>query len=131
MATNEQLIERWQNVARVLVAMPPHERRKHFDMTTFGVQTACGTIACAAGHCGLDPWFRANGLKLDLDSLRSERGFATFNDGRFPDSALTDYFGEVGVESIFQNSDRRPVSKVIREVKAHIKRLRSEPQPSA
>ena len=33
----------------------------------------CGFTACAAGHAGLDPWFRANGLIYDKDR-RSDTG---------------------------------------------------------
>ncbi len=52
-----QLIERWQNGLRVLQSMDPHEREKHFNMALWGRKTDCGTVACAAGHFSLDPWF--------------------------------------------------------------------------
>src|SRR5205823_4978616 len=31
-----------------------------------GNPPSCGTVACAVGHAGLDPWFRRRGLKMDL-----------------------------------------------------------------
>ena len=60
-------LDRWNNAVRVLTALTPHERRKHFDMSNWGQKTACGTVACAAGFCGLDPWFRRRGLKLNVE----------------------------------------------------------------
>ena len=58
----ERLIERWENGLRVLKAMDPHEREKHFNMALWGKKTDCGTLACAAGHMSLDPWFRRRGF---------------------------------------------------------------------
>lgn len=112
-----QQIERWGNVLRVLQALTPHQRRKHWDMGGFGRKTDCGTIACAAGHAGLDPWFRRRGFKL------------AFN--RFGDSVIDDvdkFFGYAGSQHIFYNYRTRPVSKVISEVKAHIKELKVAPE---
>lgn len=62
MRTVEQIIERWENVLRVLTSMTRHERNRHFEMIDWGRKTSCGTIACAAGHCSLDPWFRRRGF---------------------------------------------------------------------
>ncbi len=59
-------IGRWENVLRVLNNLSPHEREKHWLMSSWGFETDCGTVACAAGHCGLDPWFREQGFKLDF-----------------------------------------------------------------
>lgn len=64
--THEERVARWENALRVLDNMNEHERKKHFDMSTWGVNTACGTVACLAGHCGLDPWFQERGLVLRL-----------------------------------------------------------------
>jgi hypothetical protein len=121
--TNQQLIERWQNVLRVLRALTPHQRKRHWDMQTYGQATDCGTVACAAGHCGLDPWFRRRGIKTTVDS---RWGWDThFGRPNQRVMQLSEFFGEDGVDNIFLNTDRRSVGEVIREVKAHIKALQS------
>lgn len=111
--TMEQKIERWENVERVLKALTPHERRKHWDMSQWGIKTDCGTVACAAGHCAMDTWFKRRGLKPFwwIDGVM--------------DLHPEDFFGEDGSNDIFYNSTIRPVSKVIREVRAYIKRLKA------
>jgi hypothetical protein len=130
--TIKDLIVRWENVERVLDSLPMHERRKHFSMEMWGQKTECGTVACAAGHCGLDPWFRRRGLQLNFNY----RGEATGRNG--------DDFG-YDMELFFHppwenmNSDfrwmaqqgteifyglERPVSTVLRQVRAYLKRLR-------
>lgn len=102
-----ELIERWQNVHRVLDAMPEHERQKHWDMSIWGRQTDCGTIACAAGHCGLDAWFRERGFKLDFLGRESRI------------SNVPDFFGLEGTSRIFWDSTQRPVETVIDEVRRY------------
>ena len=57
-------LARWQSAERVLTGLPKHVREQHWGMEHWGVQTECGTVACAAGHCGLDPWFIKRGFKL-------------------------------------------------------------------
>ena len=101
------LIERWSNVHRVLNAMPEHERLKHWDMSTWGEATECGTVACAAGHCGLDPWFRERGFRLDVSAASVEI------------SNVTEFFGLEGSERIFMNGKLRPVETVIEEVRGY------------
>src|SRR6202020_70353 len=64
--TREKVIERWENCLRVLQNLTPHQRKRHWNMARFGYKNECGTVACAAGHCGLDTWFRRRGLKLDF-----------------------------------------------------------------
>jgi hypothetical protein len=108
------LIERWTNAARVLDAMPAHERRKHWNMATWGEKTDCGTVACAAGHCGLDPWFRRRGFRLDFNKDQSNAKI----------SDVSAFFGFEGTSRIFFNSDARPVSKVLGEVRAYVAELR-------
>lgn len=63
----DRIIERWENVQRVLKALTPHERRHHFEMQSWGHKTDCGTVACVAGHCSLDPWFRRRGFAAEWD----------------------------------------------------------------
>lgn len=142
MPTKKQLIERWQNVERVLRELPPHVKRKHFDMATFGYETECGTVACAAGHCGLDPWFRRRGFRMDLtnemvwlieEDLGSRTPIHPLKEQRLRldwSKSPRDFFGEDGAEKIFYNQVRRPVGQVIREVRAHIKELQSSHEDS-
>lgn len=144
--SNQRLIERWKQVARVLGDLTPHEKRQHFDMATFGYKTVCGTVACALGHCGLDPWFRRRGFRMDM---LDEPPYGVISDdligrGLEPLHPLTkrcktlqwstspyEFFGNAGTREIFYNPSRRSVGAVIREVKAHIKALQSSTQGSA
>jgi hypothetical protein len=64
--SKKEQIERWENAVRILKSLTPHQRKEHFDMSHWGAKTPCGTVACAAGHCGLDPWFRKRGFKMDF-----------------------------------------------------------------
>src|SRR5258708_4642058 len=112
MAELNELIERWDNVERVLVSMPEHERQRHWNMGTWGEVTDCGTVACAAGHCGLDPWFR-------------ERGFALeFHGGSAAIPPVDSFFGFEGTKRIFLNVSQRPVDTVIDEVRSYTQELR-------
>lgn len=103
---NEQ-IERWENCGRVLYAMPQHERERHWDMGNWGRLTECGTIACAAGHCGLDPWFRERGFKMD------------FVGGSAEISSVAEFFGTEGSRLIFLDPSPRPVETVLQEVRTY------------
>lgn len=107
------LIERWSNVERVLESMPEHERREHWNMATWGEKTDCGTVACAAGHCGLDPWFRRRGFKL------------TFVDGEAEISDVNEFFGVEGASRIFYNAQPRPVETVLGEVRGYVGELKT------
>lgn len=128
-----KLIERWQNVLRVLENLSPHERRNHWDMATFGMQTDCGTVACAAGHCSLDPWFRRRGFAAEFDdgelNPTRDREWPDMVEGFFgvpinsfdslgpdPDRTSLEYQGV----RIFYNMNQRPVSQVIKEIRAFI-----------
>jgi hypothetical protein len=125
-ATTEQLIERWANVLRVLRGLSRHERKKHFNMNWWGDKTACGTVACAAGHCGLDPWFRRRGFKLNfrrdpitrawLPILSDQEGFD-----------VEGFFGGKGCRNVFHKSDAT-YKETIANVKTHIKWLRTQPE---
>jgi hypothetical protein len=111
--TQAQRIERWENVLRVLRALTPHERREHWSMGTFGYADKCGTVACAAGHCGMDAWFRRRNFRMDIRA-----------DGGSDISDVYDFFGQDGAHEIFMNLDPRPVGTVINEVRAYIKQLK-------
>lgn len=112
MIESNDLIERWTHVARVLDAMPEHERERHWSMGTWGEVNDCGTVACAAGHCGLDSWFRERGFTLN------------FRGSQATISNVQDFFGMEGTERIFHNTSQRPVETVAAEVHAYISELR-------
>jgi hypothetical protein len=111
-ASHLELIERWEHVDLVLTDMPQHERQKHWDMSQWGQATECGTVACAAGHCGMNPWFRERGFRLDIEAGRVQIG------------NVREFFGYEGSQRIFMNSDARPVERVIDEVRGYIGELR-------
>jgi len=121
--SDAERIERWQMAWQTLKDLTPHEKRQHFNMATWGEKTECGTIACAAGHCGLNPWFRRRGFQLN---------FAKVNHPHVPGefywdasiSSVPDFFGPRGTSGIFHNSRQRPVSEVMREIKDYIKDLK-------
>lgn len=131
--TQAQKIVRWENVLRVLRGLSRHERKLHFDMGTWGEKTDCGTVACAAGHCGLDPWFRKQGLKYDFEQLTPDPYLVEAGkdepawDGNWAFDGhleVEDFFGEVGTKNIFYDTNQRAAGKVINEVRRHITQLR-------
>jgi hypothetical protein len=91
-------------------------------MHTFGEQTDCGTIACAAGHCAMDPWFRKRGFIGEFPEGYGEMQFQKLSVDEF----FTSYDLETFGTDIFWDSRQRPVSQVIKEVKAYIKILKKE-----
>lgn len=119
--SHKQQVERWENVVRVLRALTPHQRRKHWNMGEWTQATECGTVACAAGHCGMDPWFRRRGFKMGPKNLRDPWSLELFS---YPE----DFFGEVGSQSIFYGNGKGTVSQIIKKVDAHIKRLKAGPE---
>jgi hypothetical protein len=143
----DEQIERWQNVRRVLKKLTPHQKKKHFNMAHWGVKTDCGTIACAAGFCGLDPWFIKQGLKLVpkvltkksfkdskyyekdwkyyesvADILEDNKGMGNFDNG----VSIEDFFGVGGTKRIFLDITHRSVSRVLGEIEEYIKYLEAE-----
>jgi hypothetical protein len=116
-ASKKQQLARWENVLRVLRGLTPHERRKHWDMSYWGRPTECGTIACAAGHCALDPWFRKRGFASMLGEGTGTEwlGWEYFGP--------RDFFGH-GAQKIFHDCTPRSVGAVIKEVQRHIKDLK-------
>jgi hypothetical protein len=114
------MVERWEQLLRVLDGLTTHERQKHFYMGSWGVQTDCGTVACAAGHCALDPWFR-------------ERGFIGKFDHRyeliFPQLRPEVFFGQRGHNMIFTGPFEE-YEDVVAAVKAHIEYLKAGGDPN-
>lgn len=137
--TPAEQISRWSNVIRVLQALTPHQRKKHWNMEFWGVKTECGTIACAAGHCGLDPWFKRQGFKLipaivekGLNLKDYYGGAGDFEDAPSGDqlgplsaacTTVRNFFGYNGAKEIFYNDKKRPVTRVIKEVQAYVNAL--------
>lgn len=56
-------IERLKQAKRVLEDMDAHKRIKHFNMSTWLIETRCGTVGCLAGFCSIDSWFMKEGFK--------------------------------------------------------------------
>lgn len=72
-----ELREKYENVARVLRTLNPAE----FDLDVWGERGSpgCGTRACIAGWCALDPWFRERGFSASFDEngdLIPDTGFS-------------------------------------------------------
>lgn len=130
--TPEEQIKRWEHVNIVLSGLTPHEKRKHFYMGDWAQKTECGTIACAAGFCGFNPWFRRNGFTLKFVKEADTPGgnpVSYFNlrtgegGGNIADY-VAKFFGHSGSQAIFYNGSERPVSEVVKEVKDYIKELK-------
>lgn len=124
--SHKERIERWENAERVLKSLSPHERRHHWNMGWWGEKTPCGTVACAGGHCAMDPWFRRRGLRMDFRTERRWTDGAPVWDTEFDSSDIETFFGFIGSHEIFFRGQARPVSKVIKEIRAYTKRLRAD-----
>lgn len=114
--TPEQQVQRWEQCLRVLLELTPHERRRHFDMSVWGRKTPCGTVACAAGHCALDPWFNDRGFSI----LFSER---TPMQPTWPGMRPDVFFGHRGYEQIFIRT-WYTFDQVVSAVRKHIRKLK-------
>lgn len=90
----KEKIQRWKELDKMLCALTPHERKHHFDMGVWGVKTECGTIGCAAGLAGLNPWFRRRGLQMNFTHVGD-----SYNDS-FIRLQPEEFFGEVGYNII-------------------------------
>lgn len=117
--TPVQQIERIDQAARVVENLPEHERRKHWDMGKWGLKTECGTVACAAGHCGLDTWFRRRGLQLNL----SERNYPTGRSGMFYAEDVVSFFGDEVYGLVF-TGPINTAGQAVRALKKYAKELR-------
>lgn len=130
-------IERWEQAKRVLKGLTPHERRQHFDMSVFGERTSCGTVACAAGHCGLDPWFNRRGLVMEFRPEKNTWKKIDSETGEgLEERVITDYVAkdnfDVDVERffgprtnmVFFVGGERTVPEVIREIEGQIREMK-------
>lgn len=118
--TTAEYIERWEQARRVLENLTPHEREKHWDMRKWCSLTDCGTAACAAGHCGLDPWFRERGFQLNFFRNRIRP---------YQISRTRGFFGVRGSRFIFWNLTPRSVEQVIKEIDGLLTELRNGVNP--
>jgi hypothetical protein len=114
-----QRVERWQHVVETLKRLTPHQREKHWDMSDWGRKTDCGTVACAAGHCGLDPWFRRRGFKLDF--VKCDCGDVGCETVKLTD--VEEFFGVEGTDAIFYGSGS--VDDVIARVEQYVEELKA------
>jgi hypothetical protein len=105
MDTTELYIERLQQAVRVMEGLS-QEDRANFDIQVVAVRTERGIRACVAGHCGLDPWFQAQGLTTFIDdsggdvSIGFREFFGTMNPflrSRYP-AEITDGNRDVTVD---------------------------------
>jgi hypothetical protein len=117
--TIDEKIARWEHVDKVLENLSPHERRKHFNLGDWGSKTECGTVACVAGHCGLDPEFRRQGFRLDFEFHKLSEGELSFYEPDDPAHKLGglwvmvgdlsndayQFFGDTGYRRIFLGVD--------------------------
>lgn len=102
------LIERWEQTLRVLENLSEHERRHHFDMGTWASKTKCGTVACIAGHCAMDPWFNGQGLRL-----AKIKWVGLFDSKEFRLEPCADDFWGEDCDSIFLSSQICSVDEAI------------------
>jgi hypothetical protein len=56
--------ERLERAVAVLEAFVPSAELQ-FDIRMYCAEEGCGTAACAAGLCGLDPWFQKQGFRTE------------------------------------------------------------------
>src|SRR5437660_12210600 len=86
---------RFKQLIRVLKALTPHQRKKHFIMSDWTKETSCGTARCAAGYAAVDPWFIRRGSQLAFDSQAVEvPGFDRVEQW----SAITAFCGELPLD---------------------------------
>jgi len=106
----KERLKRWQQVQRVMEGLTRHERKHHFNIHHWIQYTDCGTVACIAGHCGLDPWFRKRGLITSMEMSKK----------------VLSFFGAYGYWGIFSNFSLDTYGKAIREIRKYVKVLAQE-----
>lgn len=122
MRTIDTIIERWENVLRVLTSMTRHEREHHFAMTIWGTKTSCGTVGCAAGHCSLDPWFRKRGFKGEwatnpYSTLPDRESELTLNGNFDFTPGIEDFFiGDVNIFDLPEGSKREKLYAIAEDL---------------
>lgn len=114
----QRYIERWEHALAVLLGMTEHERTKHFDMDSWGYVNQCGTVACLAGHCSLNPWFREHGFSSQIKNRWLE----------FTESQPMPFFGKGGYQDVFL-ATRERYAQVVELVRGHIEYLKGGGDP--
>ena len=117
--TPAEKVKRWEGVERVMKKLTPHQRKHHFYMGSWGYKDDCGTVACVAGHCGLDPSFRRQGFKMITD-----RWGESF-DGPEP----LPFFGSTGYFDVFMETSAT-YSQTRANISRHLKTLRANAKRS-
>lgn len=119
---NAKYIQRYEELIRVMRGLSRHERKNHFDMANWGIDTDCGTVCCAAGHAGHDAWFRRRGFVF-----REVSNTLSFGDelswtavGMFFDGEPASYYTN---HPVFKQPNS--VGEVIRAAKKRIKELQA------
>lgn len=99
-----ELVNRWRLAEQVMLAMPEHEKEKHFDMGVWGEQTPCGTVACLAGHCSMDSRFHELGFKSELKMHCKDCSEVKLV---FTGEKPEDFFGRCGYNTILTTNQLR------------------------
>lgn len=102
----KQRIKRWENVLRVLKGLTKKQRENNFNMGSWlQYDPKCGTVGCAAGHCGLDPYFRSLGFEMNITVVNEDPDNLEWTENFSP--AAYDpkaFFGSYGHNAIFLNT---------------------------
>ena len=114
--TPKQKVIRWASAVRCIENLTPHERKHHFDMGDWIQETECGTVGCAAGHCGLDPNIRKQGFAWQWKKEIFNSFFSI--DPR-------DFYGDDATDSIFLGPESE-YKHVLKEMKLYLKKLQNE-----
>lgn len=129
--TIDEKIRRWEHVDLTLKNLSPHEKRKHFNLGEWGKKTECGTVACVAGHCGLDPYFRRQGFKLEFKFVSfhfgSKEGYWEMDNDIANDAHA--FFGNEGYHLVFLGEDvkgKQTVSDARKAVQRYVKELKEQ-----
>ena len=118
-------VERWEQGLRVVLDIPPDERDERLNMAVWGYQTACGTVACFAGHCSLDDWFRKQGYTSDFEENPDSGVPELYFTGVLPKR----FFGSVGHYDILMAKDLS-YDELIDAVREHIAYLKEGGDPN-
>ena len=117
--TPAQKVKRWEGVERVMKKLTPHQRKHHFCMRFWGQQTECGIVGCVGGHCGIDPDFRRQGLRLKVSLIGP----------RFTGPGPLVFFGSRGYWNVFMET-AATYSETRANISRHLKGLRADAKRS-
>lgn len=119
-ATDAEKVLRVEKAIETLASMTLHEQRNHFDMSDWVYKNDCGTIACAAGQCAIQPWFRRRGFVFSI----RDAGFTNMYPNTFFGDELYD---QVFVSQKFTNLSGREAHKaVLKAIRLYLVKLKAE-----